>query len=337
MGQIVCFGEMLLRLSSPGKQRLFQTQMLETNFVGAEANAGVTLARLGNQVDMVTVVPDNPVGRACEDALHHQGVNTRYVLRQGERLSTYYLETGALIRPSSITYDRANSAFVNASPADYDWKTILGGADILHICGITLAVGESAYAASLEAVKTARDLGVRVSFDCNYRASLWKGREDRAVEQIRQVISHANILFGGRRDAKLLIGAEIGSGDPQATFRQAANAFFASFPSLEYVCSTQRVVRSADSNDLTGFITTPEQFATSNTYVLDGIVDRIGGGDAFAGGVLHKLCAQASLEDTISFGTAASAIKHSIPGDFNLTSEAEVTALAQGGTLDVQR
>lgn len=328
---------MLLRLSAPGKTRLFQTQALETNFVGAEANAGVTLSRLGNQVDLVTVVPDNPVGRACENALHAQGINTRYIIKDGPRLASFYLETGALIRPSTITYDRANSSFAEAPASLYDWDDILDRADFLHICGISLAVSESSFEASLDAVRAARARGVKVSFDCNYRAALWQGRESRAIEQIREIISLADILFGGPRDSNLLLGTSIDITEPEAAFQQAGSAFFERFPELDVIAATNRTVRSSDSNDLSGLIATRTHSARSQVFKLDGIVDRIGAGDAFAGGILHKLAQRASLEDTIAFGTAASAIKHSIQGDFNLTSGAEVQALANNAGLDVQR
>lgn len=328
---------MLLRLSAPGKMRLFQSQELETNFVGAEANAGVTLSRLGNTVDMVTVVPDNTVGRACEDALHAQGINTKYVQKHGPRLAVYYLETGALIRPSVITYDRANSSFALAPTNLFDWDQILDGADFLHVCGISLAVSESSYQSCLNAVQAARQHGVKVSFDCNYRAALWKGRESRANVQIREIVGYANVLFGGPRDANLLLNAGISSADPEIAFQQAASAFLDAFPGLETVAATNRTVRSSDSNDLSGLISNRTQLSQSQSFNLDGIVDRIGGGDAFAGGVLHKLAQNASLEDTIAFGTAASAVKHSISGDFNLTSESEVEALAQNTCLDVKR
>lgn len=337
MSRFVCFGEMLLRLSSPGKERLFQTQSLETNFVGAEANVGVTLSRLGNEVEAVTVVPDNPVGLACEKTLQAEGLNTRHIVREGPRLAVYYLETGALIRPSVITYDRANSSFALAAPDVFDWMHILEGADYLHICGITLAVSESSYQSSLNAIEAAESLGVKVSFDCNYRAALWAGREARAVEQIKQVISRSHILFGGPRDCNLLLGTDIDTSESEAAFKQASESFFDAFESVQVVATTHRIVHSPDSNDLSGFIADRSGFANSRVFRLDGIVDRIGGGDAFAGGVLHKVAQSAALQDTITFGTAASAIKHSIPGDFNRTSEAEVTALATSGTLDVQR
>lgn len=337
MSRFVCFGEILLRLSAPGKERLFQSPNLTTNFVGAEANVGVTLSRLGNAVEMVTVVPNNPVGRACRDVLRAQGVGTEHVLTQGPRLAVYYLETGALIRPSVITYDRENSSFALAPPSSYNWDEILKRADILHICGITLAVSESSFEASLDAVKAANRNGVRVSFDCNYRASLWEGREDRATAQITSIIEKADILFGGVRDCNLLLGTSIDTTEPETAFKDASGQFFGRFPKVQIVASTNRVVRSSDSNDLTGLIADRSSFARSQTFNLEGIVDRVGGGDAFAGGVLHKIAASADLQSTISFGTASSAIKHSIEGDFNRTSASEVESLANNRNLDIKR
>lgn len=337
MAKFVCFGEMLLRLSAPGKERLFQSPDLVTNFVGAEANVGVTLSRLGNDVNMVTAVPDNPIGKACEDALSAQGISTKHLIRRGPRLAVYYLETGALIRPSVITYDREHSSFALAVPSSYDWDSIFQGADFFHICGISLAVSENSYQASVDAVAAAKRHGVQVSFDCNYRAALWKGREERSKSQIASIISQADILFGGARDCNLLFDTKIDLSDPDTAFRDAASEFFDRFSELKIIAATDRTVRSSDSNDLTGLISTRDEFAKSQTFRLDGIVDRIGGGDAFAGGVLHKVGEDAELKDIISFGTASSAIKHSIPGDFNRTSVAEINALAQNAGLDVQR
>lgn len=328
---------MLLRLSTPGKERLFQSQNLMTNFVGAEANVGVTLSRFDNEVDMVTVVPDNPIGKACEDALHAQGINTRHIIKDGPRLAVYYLETGALIRPSRITYDRDNSSFAKFPAANYDWPTILKGADFLHVCGISLAVSESSYEASLAAVEAAARQNVKVSFDCNYRAALWNGREQHAIKQIRSILSRSTVLFAGPRDCNLLMGTSIDTSDAENAFAHSAKIFLEAFPSIQTVASTSRVVRSSDSNDLCGMIATRDSLAQSQTFQLNGIVDRIGGGDAFAGGVLHKIAEHAPLDEVISFGTASSAIKHSIPGDFNRTSVQEVETIAQGSGLDVQR
>ncbi len=337
MAKFVCFGEMLLRLSAPGKERLFQTSGLETNFVGAEANVGVTLSRLGNAVDMVTVVPDNPIGKACEDALHAQGISTRHIIKSGPRLAVYYLETGALIRPSVITYDRVNSSFAQSPASAYDWDSIFTGVDFFHICGISLAVSEASYEASLNAVKAAKRNGVRVSFDCNYRAALWQGREARASTQITEIISYADILFGGPRDCNLLFGTKIDFSEPEIAFKMASSEFFDRLGDLQFIAATTRTVRSSDSNDLSGLIATRQAQTKSQTYQLNGIVDRIGGGDAFAGGVLHKLAENAPLDEVISFGTACSAIKHSIPGDFNRTSVEEVESITRSSARDVQR
>ncbi len=337
MARIICFGEMLLRLSSPSRERLFQSANLDTNFVGAEANVGVTLSRMGNDVSMVTVLPENAIGNACCDTLHQQGIDTKNIVRQGERMAIYFLETGAMIRPSSITYDRKYSAFSQASGDIYDWETLLEGADWIHLSGITLAVSEGAQKASLEAAKVAREMGVKISFDCNYRPSLWTGREAEGVKIIKEVAAYADLIFGGDKDVQLLFGITRNADNPAESFQRAAQEFFKQCPHSEYVCSTNRTVLSADSNTLAGFIATKDSFAQTKSWDLHNIVDRIGGGDAFAGGALHKLAAGATPQHIIDFAVAASAIKHTIPGDFNITTEAEVEGLLNHSGGDVKR
>ncbi len=337
MARILCFGEMLLRLSSPTRERLFQSAQLDTNFVGAEANVGVTLSRMGNDVSMVTVLPDNPVGQACCDTLHQNGISTKNIVRQGERIAVYYLETGAMIRPSSITYDRKHSSFATANPDIYNWKEMLKGMDWLHLSGVTLAVSEGAQKASLEAAKVARKLGIKVSFDCNYRPSLWAGREEYGVKVIKEVAASADLIFGGDKDVQLLFGITRNPENPGESFQAAAREFFKQCPHAETVCSTNRTVLSADSNTLAGYISTRNEFAQTKVWNLHSIVDRIGGGDAFAGGALHKIAGGASAQEIIDFAVATSAIKHTIPGDFNITTEAEVNAILENSGGDVKR
>lgn len=337
MARIICFGEMLLRLSSPSRERLFQTAQLDTNFVGAEANVGVTLSRMGNEVSMVTALPDNPLGQACCDTLHQQGMETQNIVRQGERIAVYFLETGAMIRPSVITYDRKHSAFSEAEADIYDWESILEGADWLHLSGITLAVSDGAQKASIKAAETARKLGIKVSFDCNYRPSLWAGREEHGVKVIKEMASYADLIFGGDKDVQLLFNITRNPDNPAESFQAAAQEFFKQCPHAETVCSTNRTVMSADHNTLAGFISTKTGFAQTKAWDLQNIVDRIGGGDAFAGGALHKIAAGASNQEIIDFAVATSAFKHTIAGDFNIVTEQEVDSLVKYGAGDVKR
>ncbi len=337
MARIVCFGEMLLRLSSPARERLFQSDKLDTNFVGAEANVGVTLSRMGNDVSMVTVLPDNAIGDACCDTLHKHAVGTKNIVRQGERMAIYFLETGAMIRPSAITYDRKYSAFSQAKGDIFNWNEILKGADWLHLSGITLAVSEGAQKASLAAAQAARKLGVKISFDCNYRPSLWTGREAEGIKIIKDVAAHADLIFGGDKDVQLLFGISRNAENPTVSFQAAAQEFFKHCKHVSHICSTNRTVISADSNTLAGFIASRDGFAQTKSWDLFNIVDRIGGGDAFAGGALHKLASGAPLQDIIDFAVATSAVKHTIPGDFNITTEAEVSAMLSSSGGDVKR
>ncbi len=337
MAKIVCFGEMLLRLSAPGNERLFQTPNLDVIFGGAEANAGVCLARFGNEVSYVTTLPDNAVGDACAGRLMEQGVSVSNVVRLAGRMAIYFLETGAMLRPSAITYDRAGSAFAEADPAVYDWPKLLSGAEWLHVCGISLAVSEASGQAVLDAVKAANAMGVKVSFDCNYRPSLWAGREADGVEKINQVIDHADLVFGGHRDAGLLLGFRTVSEAPADKFADAGKALFDRFERLSAIATTSRVVRSANHNTLSGLFQTRNTLVTTPTYDLHGIVDRIGTGDAFAGGVLHGIANRKTDQETIEYGVAAAALKHSIPGDFGLLRLSEVEAFRRSSGGDVIR
>lgn len=337
MAKIICFGEMLLRLSPAPQSYLFQTPQLQSHFVGAEANVGVTLRQLEHDVAFISTFPQGKLGRACQAVLRTQGVKTDHCLWSEGRLALFYLETGAMMRPSEIIYDRDASVFALQDPQGYDWAAILGGADWLHICGITLAVSDASYQAAYDAMTTARELGVKISFDCNYRAALWAGREAESRRKIRKVFSMAALIFGNIRDAALIFDVDGPSGRADEDFKRASSAFFEHCGALKWLVGTQRHVLTADHNQLQGFISNGQMMAATDIYELQGIIDRIGTGDAFAGGIIHALASGYDLEKVINWGVATSALKHSILGDFHCITPQDIERLLGGGDMDVKR
>lgn len=335
--RIVCFGELLMRLSAPGRERLLQSPRLDVHFGGAEANVAASLAILGHHSAIVSTLPDNAIGHACLGELRRHGVDTGRIGFAAGRMGLYFLSPGAMYRPSEVLYDRADSAFAR-SPADaYDWPQLLAGVHWLHVSGITLALGESAAGAALAAVCAAREVGAGVSFDCNYRSRLWGDRAAQAPQLMREVVAHADLLFGNDRDVALMLGAEFGQHDPAARFRTAADAAFAAWPRLQRMAATQRTHRSVDDQDIVGLLADAKVLHKSETYRLSGIVDRIGGGDAFAAGLLHGLWKDEGDAAALDFAVAAACLKHSVPGDVNLLSEAEIRAHLSGHGYEVKR
>ena len=336
--RVVCFGELLLRLGAPGKQLLLQTPQLDVHAGGAEANVGVSLAHFGHAVAMVSVVTDNPLGAAVTGELRRHGVDTTHVRTAPGRMGLYFLTTGAGHRPSEVVYDRADSAFALASPDGWDWESLLEGAQWLHLSGVSPALGAQAAQATLAAARAACELGVKVSFDGNFRPKLWErwGGDARAV--LRDLFDCAHILFADHRDIAVVLGGEFGQDDAQARVDAAAAQAFAAFPRLQYMACTQRTAHSVDQHSLGAMLLGRDGTrAVAPEEQLVGIVDRIGGGDAFAAGVLHGLIEGFDAESTIRFGLAAGCLKHSIPGDFNPVGVADVQALVGEGRFDVRR
>ena len=333
-GRIVCFGEVLLRLSAPAGQLLLQSPRLDTCIGGAEANVAVSLARFGHQVSMAGTLPDNALGEAARDALRMHGVSSAALRFAPGRMGLYFLTPGAVLRPSEIVYDRAGSAFALADPAAYDWQAILAGADWLHVSGVSPAVSEPAAQAVLGAMETARALGVRVAFDGNYRASLWAARGCDGADVLRPLLAHADLAFADQRDIALVLGQPGLAHAGRAA--EAVQACFAAFPHLRRLAATQRTQASVDQHTLSATLYTRQSLVQAGSYALHGIVDRIGGGDAFAAGLLHGLHNGWGDDEALEFALAAAAAKHSIAGDFNLASVAQVEAV-RSGRLDVRR
>ncbi|MEY2884856.1 MAG: hypothetical protein RL490_2580 [Pseudomonadota bacterium] len=333
-GRIVCFGELLIRLSAPGHALLLQTPSLDVHVGGAEANVAIGLANLGHATAMVSAVPDTALGRGARAAVRSQGVDTSGVSTRPGRMGLYFLSPGAGLRASEIVYDREHSSFATASTADFDWPTLLNGASRLHLSGITPALGPEPARMALTAAEAATAAGVPVSFDGNYRARLWEAWDSDPRRILTALVGHADMLFGNHQDVALLLGKEF-SGDGADRRRAAAEAAFAAFPRLQLIASTARQVVAADDHRIAARIDTRSDAAQTDAIAVTGIVDRIGAGDAFAAGVLHGL-AGGDIHHAARIGLALAALKHSLPGDASLFGPADLAAFLGGG-LDVRR
>jgi 2-dehydro-3-deoxygluconokinase len=332
---VACFGEILLRMTAPGRELMLQKPHLDVYVAGAEANVGVGLANLGHNVKMISRLPDNALGQAALDALRRHGVDTSGIARTADRMGLYFLTQGAGHRASEIFYDRRDSSFAKAGPEDFDWDALLGGVDLLHLSGITPALGPRSAEAAVAAAEAAAARGIAISFDGNYRSQLWASWDSDPRAILTRLVSKAQILFGNHRDFSLLLGREF-SGEGAGRRRVAAQAAFAAFPNLNTIASTARHVEDADRHRISARIDTPEGAAQTEEVLVAGIVDRIGAGDAFAAGILHGLRSGGDLEWTVRSGLAVTCLKHSLPGDFSLFGPKDVEAFMAGG-LDVRR
>ena len=332
---IVCFGELLLRLGAPGRELLLQSPRLEVHVGGAEANVAVALARLGHRACMVSVVPDNALGEAAVGHLRRHGVEVAGVAMGPGRMGLYFLAPGAGLRPADIVYDREGSAFAAADPAGFDWDSLLAGAERLHLSGITPALGDGPAAAALAAAEAAAARSIPVSFDGNYRASLWARRGGDARYILAPLAAKADILFGNHRDIALLLDCEF-AGEGVERRRAAAEAAFAAFPGLRLVASTARHVVDAETHRLSARIDARDDAVQTAEVTVSAIVDRIGAGDAFAAGVLHGLIGDNGLEAAVHAGLALACLKHGLPGDSSLFDASSITQFL-AGRADVRR
>ncbi len=334
MGNIATFGEIMLRLSPPGKELLFQSPELRATFGGGEANVAVSLAVWGHRSRWISVVPEGPVGEAALRGLRSHGVDVGAVVRGGPRLGIYFAETGANERPSQVFYDREGSGIAQAKPGAVDWAAALDGMDLLHVTGITPALSATAAALTLEAVKAARARAMAVSVDLNYRSKLWRyGRT--APDVMREIAGFADLLVGNEEDCQKALGlggpAEAGAGPLEVkAYEELTAAVLAAFPRLARVAVTLRESVSADWNRWSAVLRNRAGFLAGPVHEIRAVVDRIGTGDAFAAGLIHGLGRFASDREALEFAVAAAALKHSIPGDWNLASESDVMALVRG-------
>jgi 2-dehydro-3-deoxygluconokinase len=328
--RVVTFGELMLRLSPPGQERLFQSPALRTFFGGSEANVAVSLAHLGLRSDYVTRVPANALGDAAVAALRAEGVGTRHVPRGGDRLGIYFVEPGADLRALRVVYDRAGSAFAALDPAELDWEAILAGADWLHLSGITPALGEGPARAALDAARIARATRVRVSIDLNYRPALWAGRDPRPVT--RELAAGCDLLIGNPGAVRAMLGIGPSStedADSDDGLRASAEAIAADLGCAS-VALTRREVTSASEHGWSAALFDPAtgELHRSRRWRVQ-VVDRVGGGDSFVAALLHARLGGRAPAEALAFATAASALKLTIPGDFNRVTADEVDALLQ--------
>lgn len=334
MARVVTFGEIMLRLKSPGSERLFQSPALEATFGGGEANVAVSLANYGISSAFVTAVPDNDLGDAAIAEMRRFGVDTRHIVQQGERLGIYFLEAGSNQRPSRVVYDRSRSSIATARPDDFDWDAIFAGAEWFHITGITPALSEAGAELALEAVRQARAKDIPVSCDYNYRKNLWKyGKSAPAV--MRELVKYVTVGIANEEDCQKSLGIEVDrdvhSGDlDREMYSTLALRMLETFPNLEKQAITLRESYSANRNGWSASLHNGKEFLLSRRYELTDIVDRVGGGDSFAGGLIYGLLTYRDDEQALEFATAASALKHTIPGDFNRVGAREVERLMKG-------
>ncbi|HEV8330670.1 MAG TPA: sugar kinase [Steroidobacteraceae bacterium] len=321
---VLCFGEILLRLSSPNKELLLQSARFDVHVGGAEANVAVSLSKFGHAAAIVSTLPDSPLGHACAGELRRHDVRTDTLRFTDGRMGLYFLTHGAGQRPAEVLYDRAGSAFAAASASSYDWSKLLEGCNWLHVSGITPAVSDAAGEAAARAMAAARQRGTKISFDCNFRARVWGARSVNAPAVLRGLCEQADLIFGDERDFAFMLGG-------------TADAAFESFRNLQWIACTNRERQSMDVQQIAGRLRSRRDTYTTRPYPLYGIVDRIGAGDAFAAGVLHGLIAGFDPQKTIDFATAAAVLKHSIPGDFQLGSVADVERVLSEQQTDVRR
>jgi 2-dehydro-3-deoxygluconokinase len=332
--KVVTFGEVMLRLKSPEFERLMQSPLLEATFGGAEANVAVSLAQYGIPVTFVTALPSNPLGDSALQAVRGFGADTSFIKRQGDRIGIYFLESGANQRPSRVTYDRSGSSISTAKAGDFDWGAIFNGATWFHVSGVTPAISQSAADITIQAAQAARSMGVTVSCDYNFRKNLWKYGK-KAPEVMREIVKQVNVGIANEEDCEKALGiksdVDVNSGSLDISrYKRIAEQVFDAFPNLDKQVITLRESHSADHNGWSAVLYDGKDLLHSRSYDITDIVDRVGAGDSFAGGLIYGLITYGDDKQALEFATAASCLKHSIPGDFNRVSVSEVEALMKG-------
>ena len=340
--KVLTFGEIMLRLKAPGVERLFQSPLLEATFGGGEANVAVSLANYGIDAAFLTVLPNNVLGDAVIKELRSFGVDTSRILRGKWRLGIYFLEGGANQLPSKVVYDRDNSAIALAKPGDIDWDKAFDGIDWFHITGITPALSNTAMELSLKSVKEAKSRNITVSCDLNYRKNLWNYGKN-ATDVMTELVKYVDVAVANEEDCQKSLGitndikVECGELD-RNKYKELSDKVLESYPNIKLLTITLRESQSADINGWAACLNDRENFYVSKRYEICDIVDRVGGGDSFAGGLIYGLNKYKHKKDALEFAVAASCLKHSIPGDFNRVNISDVEKLLEGdGTGRVQR
>ena len=330
----VTLGEIMLRLKTPGNDRFFQSPSFEATFGGGEANVAVALANYGLGARFVTALPDNDIGDNAIRELRGFGVDTTQIRRSGDRVGIYFLETGANQRPSKVVYDRANSSIAECGPGDFDWDQVFAGAKWFHITGITPALSQSAADLSLESVRAAKERGVTVSCDFNFRGKLWKYGKT-APDVMNDLVKFVDVGIANEEDCQKSLGisadVHVESGELDTTKYEALGEKVLSvFPDMSVIAITLRESRSADTNGWSACLRDASGFYLSRRYEITDIIDRVGGGDSFASALIYGLNAYEDRQQSLEFAVAASCLKHSILGDFNRVTVPEVERLMGG-------
>jgi 2-dehydro-3-deoxygluconokinase len=342
MSTIVTLGEIMLRLKSPANERFFQSPLLEATFGGGESNVASALSLLGKKAAFVSALPANPIGDSAIASIRSYGVDTSRILRQGNRVGVYYLETGANQRASAVVYDRADSSICEAAPEDFDWDVVFEDAQWFHITGITPAISKNGKDISLRAVKEAKKRGVTVSCDLNYRKKLWNYGQS-APEVMNELVKYVDVAIANEEDCQKCLGiesdADVSSADLGLDrYKDISDRVLKQFPELKKIAITMRESHSADHNSWSAVMNNRKDFFVSQKYEIKNIIDRVGGGDSFAAGLIYGLTTYDSDEQALKFAVATSCLKHSIPGDVARVTEKEVLNLLGGdGSGRVQR
>lgn len=340
--KVLTFGEIMLRLRSPGHERLFQSNALEATFGGGEANVAVSLANYGMDAQFLTVLPDNAIGDACIRELRSFGVDTTKILRGDGRMGIYFLENGANQLPSKVIYDRSGSALALAKPGQIHWDSVFADVDWFHISGITPAISETAMQLSLESVREAKRHGVKVSCDLNYRKNLWKYGK-AASDVMCELAKYIDLAIANEEDVQKSLGITVdvdvtSAALDRAKYKALGDKVLQAYPNINMIAITLRESHSADQNGWAACLNDGKNFYESKKYEIRDIVDRVGGGDSFAGGLIYGLHTYPNKQDALEFAVAASCLKHSILGDFNRVCVSDVEKLVGGdGSGRVQR
>ncbi|HHB0719462.1 TPA: PfkB family carbohydrate kinase [Enterococcus faecium] len=335
MGKVVTLGEIMLRLSTEQGTRIDSSKRFAAHYGGGEANVAISLANYGHEAIFATKVPDNALGKAVKKHLQCYGVDTKQVLSGGSRLGTYYMETGSGERATSVIYDRAGSSFAEMDHLEWSLEELFQGIDIFHVSGITPALSKKWQKMTKQVIEAAKKAGCLISFDINYRGKLWTQQE--ASEVIHQLLPLVDICSAGKMDALYLLGIEKAPEAEEQPLIYYYQKMQEKFPNIQVFYSTKRTVHSASENELKGTLWMNHEYVESQVHRITPIVDRVGGGDAFAGGVLHGILSNMSPQEIIDFATAASALKHTIHGDCNQFSQEEVAQFLARGSGKIIR
>lgn len=335
MGKVVTLGEIMLRFSTNEGQRVAQTDSFQAKYGGAEANVAISLANYGHEVAFASKVPENSLGEAVFKHLKRYGVHTEFLLQGGPRMGTYYVESGVGERAAAVIYDRAGSSFSQMQELEWDTSKMFEGVDIFHISGVTPALSAKWQELTLDLVHAARDAGCKISFDVNYRGKLWSQQE--AGKLLQKLLPYVDYCSAGKLDALYLLGIPEAPIDESNELTYYYQKIQEAFPNIQMFYSTKREVLSASANELTGTLWMNNHYYESQTHVIAPIVDRVGGGDAFSGGILHGVLSAMSPQAVIDFATAASALKHTVHGDCNQFSETEVASFLAAGSGKIIR